>query len=187
MDDQLQIRLEELDNGALERAHDELESELASQGSRLASLHWVAVRDHAAEALNREIGKVDWLGCVGKVWCTATKLRELAAKTKAAPGTEEPLPLAEHSLSTDLHPVVTIRIGPVALPPLRFTLRLDAAIESAILVIADGKLIALEGAVMTPSANLYYGEQHLKELAKQKLPITGRYSFANGGIEIRGD
>ena len=185
--DELQIHLEELDNGSLDKAKSDLQSELASGQSKLAALHWDAVRDHATGAINAEIAKVDWVGCVAGAWCTAAKLRELAAKTRDAPGKEEPLALAQHSLSVDMHPVVTIRCGPIALPPVRFTLRLDAAVKCAILVVADGRLVAIEGATLTPSANLYYGAQLLKKLISQELPMTGRHTFANGGIEILSD
>ena len=187
MDNEMRIRLEELDDGTLDRAQADIQSELASGRSKLAELHWEAVRDHATGALNKEIANFDWLGCIGRAWATATKLRELATKTKAAPGKEEPLPLKNHDLSVDTHPIVTIHCGPISLPPVRFTLRLDAAVKCAILVVADGKLVALEGATLTPSAKLYYDTRLLKELAGQELPITGRYTFANGGIEIATD
>ncbi|HEX6740244.1 MAG TPA: hypothetical protein VF079_00420 [Sphingomicrobium sp.] len=187
MMNELQIHLEELDDGSLDKARTDLQSELSSGRSELAALHWDAVRDRAAGAINAEMAKVDWIGCIAGAWCSASKLRDLAAKTRAAPGTRESLALAQHSVSVDVHPVVTIRCGPVSLPPVRFTVRLDAAVKCAILIVAEGKLAAIEGATLTPSANLYYGAQLLKKLISQEVPITGRHSFANGGIEIRSD
>jgi len=185
MDDRLQISFEELaDGGALDKAQEEIKAELGKSGSRLASLNWSIFRDKAAGALKDEIAKLDWIESLASLYCTASELRELAVKTKAAPGTEEPLALGEHPLSLDLHPIVTLTCPPVELPPLRFVLRLEALIESVILVIANGRLAALESAIMTPSANLYYGEHHLGELAKRKIPITQRYAFSGGGFEI---
>jgi hypothetical protein len=136
--------------------------------------------------MESELAKFDWIGGLGGLWCKASKLRELAIQTKAAPGTEEPLTLAQHSLSLDLHPVVTMRCGPIKLPPVRFTIRLEALVETAILIVAEGRLAALEAAILTPSADLYYGEQHLSQLAERKIPITQRYTFSGGGLDIPG-
>lgn len=185
MDDRLQISFEELEDGAaLDRAQDEIKSELRKDGSRLASLNWGIFRDTAAGALKDEIAKLDWIESLARIYCTAWELRELAAKTKAAPGTEEPLALGEHPLSLDLHPVVTLTCPPVDLPPLRFRLKLDALVECAVLIVANGRLAALENAILTVSANLYYGEHHLGELAERKIPISRRYTFSGGGFEI---
>ncbi len=185
MDDRLQISFEELADGAtLDRAQDEIKSELMKGGSRLASLNWSIFRDTAAGALKDEIARFDWIESLAQTYCTAWELRELAAKTKAAPGTEEPLALGEHPLSLDLHPIVTLNCPPVELPPLRFKLRLEALVESAVLVIANGRLAALESAILTFSADLYYGKHHLGELPKRKVPISRRYIFSGGGFEI---
>ena len=185
MDDRLEISFEELaDGGALDKAQDEIKAQLAKDGSRLASLNWSIFRDKAAGALKDEIARLDWIESLAGLYCTAAELRELAIKTKAAPGTEEPLVLGEHPLSLDLHPIVTLTCPPVELPALRFTLRLEALVKSAVLIIANGRLAAIESAIMSPSANLYYGKHHLGELAKREIPITRRYAFSAGGFEI---
>jgi hypothetical protein len=185
MDDRLQISFEELtDGGALDKAQAEIKAELGKSGSRLASLNWSIFRDKAAASLKDEIARLDWIESLAGIYCKAAELRELAVKTKAAPGTEEPFALGEHPLSLDLHPIVTLTCPPVELPPLRFELKLEALVECAVLVVANGRLAAIESAILTPSANLYYGEHHLGELAKRKIPITQRYAFSGGGFEI---
>ena len=186
MDNEFQIALEEFpDSAALESEKKAIQEALAQQGSRMAKLHWTLVRDTALSGLQKCLAELDVVRCVAKGWSTAIELRTLAKQTAATPGLEKELPLARHSLSVVVHPLVTIHCDPIALPTLRFTLQLDAAVEGAVLVVRNGKLVALEAAQVRPTAILSYGDCELKRAKLKPIELTTPYQFADGGLEIR--
>lgn len=181
----VQLRLQELpSHEALDHAQDEIQGKLAESGSRLAQLNWHIMRNAAGHSLKDALGKLDFLEYVAAAWCTATELRDMAKKTLKAPGTEDSLALGEHDPSILLHPVVKIKCGPVELPALTFDLKLGATVECAVLVIAGGKLAAVETASLKPFATLSYGTHQLNKLDGEQVSITRRYSFPDGGIAI---
>ena len=181
----VQLSLQELpDPEALDKARNDIQDKLAETGSRLAKLNWGIMRKATGGALRDALGKLDLLEYVASAWCTAVELQQLAKKTLRAPGTQEPLALDQHRPSVDLHPVVKIKCGPVELPVLTFDLKMGASVESAVLIIADGKLAAIEAGSFTPFARLFYGAHELKKLSGDEVHITQRYTFPNGGIPI---
>lgn len=169
---------------ALDEARDEIQHKLAEEGSRLAQLNWHLMRNAAGKSLRDALGKLDVLQYVAGAWCTALELREIARKTLKAPGTEDTLALAEHDPSILLHPVVKIKCGPVEFPALSFDLKLGASVESAVLVVCDGKLAAIEAGSFKPFAKLSYGGHELKKLDGSEVSITRRFLFPNGGLPI---
>jgi hypothetical protein len=185
MDNRFKLELEGMPDGeALEKERQAIQEALAAQGSRMARLHWALVRDTALSGLQKCLGEIDPIECIGKAWATAADIRKLAKETAANPGLEKELSLAGHSLSTELHPLVTIHCEPIELPTLRFTLKLDAAIECAVLIISAGKLVAVEAAKVRPSATLSFAERELKKLSVKPIDISRPYEFADGGLTI---
>lgn len=185
MDSDARLKLEELpDPGAVDRAREAIQTSFEEGGSQLASIEWEAARGAIGDALRDKLAELDPLACVAEAWCTAAKLRQLAKKTKAAPGTRETLTLGDHSLSSDMHPVVTLSYGPLNLRELRFTLRFDGLVKWVMLIIADGKVASIEGADLTLAASLYYQKYQLSRLLEQKFAVTAPHVFANGGITI---
>ena len=186
MNDEFQLSLEEMpDSEALESEKKAIQQELVSQGSRIARLHWALTRETVLDGLQKCLGELDVVRCFAKGWSTAIELQTLARQTLATPGLEKELPLAKHSLSVVVHPLVTIHCDPISLPTLRFTLQVDAAVEGAVLVIRNGKLVALEAAQLRPSAILSYGDCELKRAKLKPIQLAAPYQFADGGLEIR--
>ena len=185
MDNEFTLTLGELaDSQALENEKQAIQEALAEQGSRMARLHWALVRDTALSGLKKCLSEIDPVHCIGKAWATAGEIRALARETAANPGLEKDLSLAGHALSVELHPLVTIHCDPIALPTLRFTLKLDAAIDCAVLIIRGGKLVAIEAAQMTPSATLSYEDRELRKVGLEPIDISRPYEFADGGLTI---
>jgi hypothetical protein len=181
----VQLSLQELPSPeALDQARGEIQHKLAETGSRLAHLNWNLMRSATGGALRDALGKLDLLEYVAGAWCTAVELQQMAKQTLTAPGMEEPFALYEQNPSAVLHPVVKIKCGPVEFPALTFDLKLGASVESAVLIISDGKLAAIEAGSFRPYAQLSYGEHELNELNGSEVAITRRYTFPNGGIPI---
>lgn len=184
MDSPLRLSLEELpDDEALERARDEAQEELSKGGSQLARMQWPVLRDAAADCMKSHLSRVDPFAALAGAWCTAAEIQQLAAETQAE-GSRKPYPLGKHNLSASLHPVVTLSCGPLSLPALTFTVTIEGLVQCAILIIAEGRLAAVEGLSITPSAALSYGPHELKRIGGNPLPVGNPYVFANGGIAI---
>jgi hypothetical protein len=185
MDNEARLKLEDLpDPGAIEHAREAIQNSFQDGGSQLASIEWDPVKGTIGDALRDKLADLDPLACVSEAWCTASRLRLLAKKTKAAPGTKESLTLGDHSLSSDMYPVVALSYGPLTLRELRFTLRFDAVVKWVVLIIAEGKIASIEGADLTVSASLYYQKYQLSRLLEQKFTVSAPHVFADGGITI---
>lgn len=181
----VQLSLKELPTEkALDEARGEIQDKLSQGGSRLANLNWKIMRNAAGGALQDALSKLDLMDYLAGAWCTATELRDIARKTRAAPGTEDTVALAEHAPSVTLHPVVKIKCGPVELPALTFEVKLGAAVECAVLVVAEGKLAGIETGSFKPFAQLFYNKREINKLSGKEVSITSRYKFPNGGISI---
>jgi len=185
MDNSVSLGLEELpDREALEKHKDAIQAKLAEGGSRIARLHWGLTRDTALDGLKKCLAELDAIECFAKAWGTAMELRKLAHETANDPEATRDLALGEHPLTQVLHPVVTIHCDPIALPPLRFTLTLKAAVGCAVLIVKGGKLHSIEVARLTPSAKLSFGDQDIKEFECKAIELGAPYAFANGGLTI---
>ena len=185
MNNSLGLALEELpDREALEKHKEAIQVKLAEGGSRIARLHWGLTRDTALDGLKNCLAEIDAIECFAKAWGTAMELRKLAHETANDPEATRDLALGEHPLSQSLHPIVTIHCDPIALPPLRFTLTLKAAVSCAVLIVKGGTLHSIEAAKLTPSAKLSYGEQEIKEFACKAIELGAPHVFANGGLTI---
>jgi hypothetical protein len=181
----VQLSLEDLPNTeAFDKARGDIQGKLAESGSRLASLNWRVMRNAVGGSLRGALGKLDLLDYMAGAWCTVTELQKLARQTLKAPGSEEPFSLNEHEPSALLHPVIKIKCGPVELPALTFDLKLGATVTCAVLIIADGKLTAIETGTFKPYAELSYGDHELNKIDGKEVSITRRFLFPNGGLPI---
>lgn len=185
MDSSIDISLEGLPTReAIEKARDDAQAELTQTGSRLARLKWPLLRDAATACMNTSLSEVDPFELLSRGWTKALELRQLAEKTKAAPGTREPYPVGEHSLSASLYPVVTLRCGPLTFPALKFTVTVEGAVKCAVLIIANGRIESVEALTLTPSAILSFGEKELNRIDCKEMPIGDPIKLPNGGWEI---
>jgi hypothetical protein len=181
----VQLSLEDLPSTeAFDKARGDIQGRLAESGSRLAQLNWRVMRNAVGGSLRGALGKLDLLDYMAGAWCTATELQELARQTLDKPGSEEPFSLDEHEPSALLHPVIKIKCGPVELPALTFDLKLGAKVTCAVLVIANGKLTAIETGTFKPYAELSYGDHELNTIDGEEVSITRRFPLPNGGLAI---
>lgn len=185
MADPLNLSLGELsDRQSLEGAREPAQAQLAQSGSRLARARWPMLRDAAADCMRIELDKLSPFDVLARAWGKAVELQELAEKTRAAPGSKETYPIASHSLSASIHPVVTLKLGPLTFPGLTFTVTLEGMVEAAILSITAGKIESVEALKLIPSAALSYGELVLNRLKSDPVTLGSPYVFANGGLDI---
>lgn len=187
MDNQAAVAfdLEELpDLAAIDRARSGIQQALTASGSALARTDWGMMSGHVADALRDELGTLDLVPWLGWAWSSARELKKLGEET-ARSGEQRSLPLGSHEIPFDLHPVVTVKVAEVPLPELRFTLRVAAKVNSAILIISQGWLTSLEALDFAFSATLLYGEQVVAGPVKKTYqPGIKPYTFAGAGIQL---
>lgn len=185
MDSPISISLEELPSSqAIEQAREDAQATLSETGSRLARLKWPLLRDATANCMKTRLSQVDPFDLLSRAWGAAVELKALATKTKAAPGKPEPYPLGKHSISASLHPVVMLRCGPLVFPALKFTVTIEGQVDSAVLIVEDGRLSAIEGLVLTPSASLSFGTKELQRIGHDPIPFVDPVKLPHGGFEI---
>lgn len=146
------------------------------------------VMNLAASEAQRDIHDAlhaDVFSLLARGWCLAKELHAYTNTMQYPPEQTSIVFLGEHSVSTDLHPVVTLCIGAMRLHPLRFTLTLAANFRSAGLLIRGGYIIGLAAGDCDVSAQLRYGSIDLhKRLESRRVVIPGRTLFEAPGLAI---
>jgi hypothetical protein len=185
MDSPITFELQELpDAEALDRVREDAEKTLSEEGSAIARARWPMLRDAACACMRAKLGELDPFATLAGAWGTASEIQALAAKTRSEPGTKEPYPLGQHELTAAVHPVVTLRLGPLTFPGLTFTVTLRGEIDCAVLIIGGGRLRSVEALSITPSATLSYGSMEIKRLEGDPVVAGGPYVFAGEGLTI---
>jgi hypothetical protein len=151
----------------------------------IAAVGWDAVRDTAFRKLTESLGAEDreaWFVWLAKAWTLSSKLRAAGKETLGDETAEKVIPLKSHPLAHTVHPVVTLVCGPLTIP-LTFDLELKGAIDLADLVVRGGRLVAVQGARLTPSAALSYREVPLGKKAGKPIEVK-RFDLPGGGLKL---
>lgn len=150
----------------------------------LASTMWGFVGSTATDAIRSRLN-FDVVELLGRGWALARELHEYKDPVKHPPGQRSILHLGEHEMTTELHPVLTLMIGSMQAPSLRFTLEITAHIRSVALGILDGHITGLGSGDCFLSAQLKHSEIALHNpLETRKVTLPGHYSFKTPGLPI---
>lgn len=185
MADDIRFDLAELATAdALDRVGGAIKDELSNASEReWTALKWSLMRDKVAGAVAAKLAGLDPFVLLAQGWCKAVELREHGVATRDAPGSEARMTLGKHGVRKALHPIVTMMLGPLESPPIRFTLDLDGAFESVLLVIRGGRLMACRPGQATFAAGLSYGEISLCR-RDHAFPVGGEHPFGDNGLAI---
>ncbi|MEO8748265.1 MAG: hypothetical protein ABI379_11515 [Rhodanobacter sp.] len=120
----------------------------------------------------------DVFALVARGWCFASELSKYKDEAKYPAGTKSVVYLGEHALTTEVHPVLALSIGPIRCRPIRFTVELKANFLTAALLIVNGSIVGLDSGDCFVSAQLKYGEISLHDEVKSRhVPLPGRITF----------
>ena len=145
---------------------------------------WKMVASQAQQDMHDALG-VDVFSLVARGWCLAQELHQYTDKEKYPPEQTSIVFLAEHTTTTDVHPVLKLSVGEISCRPLRFTVALAANFRSAALLIKGGYIIGVGTGDCDVSAQLKYGDIALhKPLESRHLVIPGRKLFDAPGLAI---
>jgi hypothetical protein len=127
----------------------------------------------------------DVFSLLARGWGLARELKSYTDRSRYPPGTTSVVYLGEHSVTTEVHPVLTLVIGSIECRPLRFTVVLKGHFRSAALVIRDGCITGLDSGDCSVSAQLKYGEVPLhKEAESRHVILPGHLVFSPPGVII---
>jgi hypothetical protein len=148
------------------------------------SLAWGFIGSEATDAV-RNVLDCDVFEIVARGWCVARELHEYADSSKHPPGERSIVHLGEHEFATNVHPVLSISVGAIECPPLRFTLELAAHFRSVALSISNGRITGLAAGDGYVSAQLKYGTVNLhKKKESEKVPLPVEFRFREPGLAI---
>jgi len=142
------------------------------------------MQSQATEAV-RDVLDLDVFELLARGWTAARELREFKDAKKYPPEKTYTAFLGDHDLSTEVHPVLILTVGPLEGPRVRLTLTLTAHFRSAELSIRDGHIIAVGAGDCTVGAQLKYKEIKLhKELKSRSVQLSERLQLKPPGLAI---
>jgi len=150
----------------------------------LASRVWGLVGSTATDAIRSRLN-FDVVELLGRGWAFARELHEYKDPSRHPRDESSIVYLGQHNMKTELYPVLTLMIGPMQSPELRFTLEMRAHINSVALSIRDGHITGLGSGDCFVEAQLKYREIALHDPIKsRKVTLPGHRDFKAPGLAI---
>ena len=150
----------------------------------LATRVWELVGSTATGAIRSRLN-FDIVELLARGWALARGLHEYKDPKKHPRNESSIVYLGQHDMKTEVHPVLTLMIGPVQSPELRFTLEMKAHINSVALSIRDGHITGLGAGDCFVEAQLKYREIALHDPMKsRKVTLPGHHDFKAPGLAI---
>ena len=97
---------------------------------------------------------VNLIGVLVSAWRTHEDLTSAARRTLAVPGTTELVPLAEHQITSVMHPYVTVFVDGYQVTTIHLDLSLLFDVQAVLAGIRDGQLVALHSGHCDVTATL---------------------------------
>jgi len=97
---------------------------------------------------------VSLIGVLASAWRTHEDLTSAARRTLAVPGTTELVPLAEHQITSVMHPYVTVFVDGDQVTTIHLDLSLLFDVQAVLAGIRDGYLVALHSGHCEVTATL---------------------------------
>lgn len=128
---------------------------------------------------------VSLIGVLVSAWRTHHELTSAARRTLAVPGTTELVPLAEHQITSVLHPYVTVFVDGYQVATIHLDLSFLFDVQAVLAGIRDGQLVALHSGHCDVTATLAIEKT---EVASKRVGFTlpGVIPL-NPGIRLLGD
>ena len=184
MTDETAFTVRDLLPSRLDRLDEVLQNELGKEEG-VGALAWDVVESQATDAIASALD-CDPFEVLARGWAVARNLHEYADASKHPRRERSVVHLGKHPMTVTMHPVLKYRIGPVASPPLRFTLELTAEFESVALSIKDGHITGIGSGECYVSAQLKYRDVKLHpEQQSRHVKLPGYLKFNVPGVPIR--
>lgn len=145
--------------GVAEKELGRAATDTADQGSWAVAL--TKLTPTGADLLGKEIGRmaagfldIDITDALAAGWSKNRQLEEARQATAAAPGVEAIVTLATHTLRSNYKPSIDVLVDGTAVTTISVHISLATAIDSAVAVVRDGQITALQAGACTLTATL---------------------------------
>jgi hypothetical protein len=138
---------------------------------------WEAAGDQALDAIRGSL-HFDLFAEIAKGWVAARELLDYADPARHPPGRDEAYELGRNTVALEAKPVLTVAIGALEAPPIRFGYGVEAAFETVTLTIRDGAISAATPGGVEITAQLSLEGQRLHEpfkLASAHIPGVWKF------------
>ena len=142
-----------------------------------------ALRDgiaHSVSAALRSALAIPLSDVFASAWGTRQQLLEYLKTEKHPPEEVAEVPLLEHEIKSRHGPVVQLLLSGERLCEVRFSVALSVSVESAVLRIQGGKIIAASAGSCTGKGSLCCGDAVLVERATHKFSLPAGMTFVPG-------
>ena len=112
---------------------------------------------------------VSLIGVLVSAWRTHEDLTSAARRTLAVPGTTELVPLAEHQITSVMHPYVTVFVDGYQVATIHLDLSFLFDVQAVLAGIRDGQLVALHSGHCDVTATLAIEKT---EVASRRVSFT---------------
>jgi len=112
---------------------------------------------------------VSLIGVLVSAWRTHEDLTSAARRTLAVPGTTELVPLAEHQITSVMHPYVTVLVDGYQVATIHLDLSFLFDVQAVLAGIRDGQLVALHSGHCDLTATLAIEKT---EVASKRVSFT---------------
>ena len=147
----------------------------ALQGMPISGLE-TAICEKLSEAL-----EIDPVNLLAEAWGKFSTLSDAAKQSKS--GETVLVPLAEHTVKSELHPYVEIQVG-VVKKRIEFTVTLSLKLKGVVVKVASEEIRGIEAGTCEGSAEVSIKEQSIWKHDIKPIPLPGKIKIG-AGIRIR--
>jgi hypothetical protein len=113
-------------------------------------------------------------------WSKADALQKLLKESETNPEAIMDLELAEHTINSEHHPCIEVRIHNAAVKKIEFTLRLVFNLKGFVLKVQHGKIKEMRTGLCEVEGAMEYGGVTILEKSVAPIELPGSFSFHNG-------
>jgi hypothetical protein len=147
--------------------------------ARESRIKWPVALDTIAGKI-RDILNLDILNIMVAAWKKQEKIRQFGDKEKYPADETFLVPLAEHTISSEHHPYIEVKVNNVPLARIEFRIDISLKLEGLVLNIQDGKLKKLFTGNCEGKGTVKYREQVILERTTGAIPFPGAIDFGEG-------
>ena len=144
--------------------------------TEVKTIKWPASMPHVAEKFC-ELFDVPLPDLFWKSWKKSDALRTLLAESKQKPEATNSLELMEHTIVSEHHPYIEVRVQSMPVKKLEFTVKLSFKLEGFVLKIKAGEIEEIRAGRCTAEGKILYQGLTIAEKKLSPVDLPALYRF----------
>jgi hypothetical protein len=116
-------------------------------------------------------------------WKKVDEIQSVATKSHDRPREKNPVDLVSHELTYDCEPTLEVTLGPHRFDPVKFALHVCLKLDGCVLIIMDGRIVAIRPGTCEGEATLSYEGFEFAKAKTEKTELGPEYQLQDA-IEI---